>query len=59
LKLNRTHQLFVFADHVNILCGSVLTLKKNREVSVVAGKEIRLEVNVDKTSRTEYRAKSQ
>jgi len=59
LKLNPTHQLLVFADEVNVLGGSVLTIKKNREVLVVASKEIRLEVNVCKTSRTDYRARSQ
>jgi hypothetical protein len=41
------------------LVGSVLTIKKNLEVLVVARKEIRIEVNADKTSRAEYRAKSQ
>jgi len=41
------------------LFGRVLTIKKNREVLVAASKEIRLEVNVDETSRAEYRAKSQ
>jgi hypothetical protein len=49
LKLNGTHQLLVYADDVNILGGSVHIIKKNVEALVVAWKEIRLEVNADKT----------
>ena len=48
LKLNDTHQLLVYAD-VNILGGSVHTVKENAEALVVASKEIGLEVNADKT----------
>ena len=49
LKLNGIHQLLVYADDVNILGGSVLTVKKNAEALIVASKEIGLEVNADKT----------
>jgi hypothetical protein len=49
LKLNGTHQLQVYADNVNILRGSVHTIKENAEALVVANKEIGLEVNSDKT----------
>jgi len=49
LKLNGTHQLLVYADDVNILGGSVHTIKKNTETIVVASKETGLEVNADKT----------
>ena len=49
LKLNGTHHLLVYADDVNILGGSVHTIKENAEALVVASKEIRLEVNADKT----------
>jgi len=49
LKLNGTHQLLVYADDVNILGGSVHTIKKNAEALVVASKETGLEVNADKT----------
>jgi hypothetical protein len=39
LKLNGIHQLFVYVDDINILGGSVCTLKYT-EASVVASKEI-------------------
>ena len=47
-KLNGTLQFLVYADDVNILGGSVHTVKKNAAV-VVASKEIGLEVNADNT----------
>ena len=49
MKLNGTHQLLAYADDVNILGGSIHTLKENAEVLVVATKEIGIEVNGDKT----------
>ena len=49
LKLNGTHQLLVYADDVNILEGSVRTVKANAEAFTVATKEIGLEVNADNT----------
>ena len=49
LKLNGTHQLLAYADDVNILGGSIHTLKKNAEALVAATREIGLEVNADKT----------
>ena len=49
LKLNVTHQFMVYADDVNILGGSVRTLKKKTEALVVASKETGLAVNADKT----------
>ena len=39
----------VYSDEVNILGGSVQTIKENAEVLIVASKEIGLEVNSDKT----------
>ena len=49
LKLNSTHQLLAYADDVNILGESVLTVEENAETLVVATKENGLEVNADKT----------
>ena len=42
LKLNGT-QLLVYADDVNILGGSIHTLKENSEALVAATREIGLE----------------
>ena len=50
VKLNGKHQLWLYADDVNILGGSVHTIKKNTEAVLVACTEIGLEVNVIKLS---------
>ena len=47
--MGRIHQLLVYADDVNILGGSVHTVRETAEALVVASKEIGLEVNADKT----------
>ena len=44
LKLNGTHQLLAYADDVNILGGSIHTVKENAEALVAAAREIGLEV---------------
>ena len=49
LKLNGTHQILVYADDVNMLGGSVRTIEKIMEASVVTSKETGLEVYADKT----------
>jgi len=49
LKLNGTHQLLAYADYVNILGGSIHTLKENAEALVAASRETGLEVSADKT----------
>jgi len=49
-KLNGTHQLLAYADGVNILGGSIHTLKeRSAEALVAATREIGLEVSSDKT----------
>ena len=48
LKLNGTHQLLVYADDVNILGGSVHTVRVKQKLSLVASKETGLEINADK-----------
>jgi len=49
LKLNGTHQLLAYVDDVNILGGSIHTVKENAEALVAATREIGLEVSADKT----------
>jgi len=49
LKLNGTHQLLSYYDDVNILGGSIHTLKENAEALVPATRENGLEVSADKT----------
>ena len=58
LKLNGTHQLLVYADYVNILGGSIHTIKENAQVLVLASKEIGLKVNPDKTKSMVIRMQS-
>jgi len=49
LKLNSTHQRLTYADDVNVLGGSIHTLKENAEALAAATREIGLEENADKT----------
>jgi len=49
LKLNNTNQLLAYADDVNILGGSIRTLKENAEALVAATRENGLEVSADRT----------
>ena len=49
LETKFTHQLLAFANDVNILGGSIHTLKENAEALVAAVREIGLEVSADKT----------
>ena len=49
LKLIGAHQLLDYADDVNILGGSIHTLKENAEALVAATREIGLEVSANKT----------
>jgi len=50
LKLNGIHQLLVYEDDVNIMGGSIHTIKEKVQVFVLASKEIGLEVNADKVT---------
>ena len=50
LKLNGTLQVLAYADDVNILGGSVHTVKEKAEALKMASKETGREVNVDKLS---------
>ena len=49
MKLNGTLQLLVYADNVNMLGGSIHTIRKNIDALVVASMQIGLEVNAEKT----------
>jgi hypothetical protein len=49
LKFNGTQQLWVYADDVYILGGSIYVIRKNIKALVVVTKEIRLSVNAHKT----------
>jgi phosphoglycerate-specific signal transduction histidine kinase len=49
LKLNGTHQLLVYADHVNLLGDNIDTIKKNTKTLIDASTEVGLEVNGEKT----------
>jgi hypothetical protein len=49
LKLNRTHQLLAYADDANLLGDNIDTMNKNTETLIDAGKEVGLEINVEKT----------
>ena len=50
MKLHGTYQLLVDADDVNILGGSVHTVKENAEALVVVSMETGQEVNADKST---------
>ena len=49
MKLNGTYQLLAYADDVNILGGSIHTLKEYTETLVAATREIGVEVSADKS----------
>jgi hypothetical protein len=48
LKLNGTHQLLAYAEHVNLLGDNIYTINKNTKTLIDASKEVGLEVNIEK-----------
>jgi len=49
LKLNGANQLTFYADDVDVLGGSIHTIKRNTEALLIANKETSLEVNAEKS----------
>jgi hypothetical protein len=49
LKLNRTQQLLVYADDVNLLGDYVDTINKNTQTVIDNSKKVGLEVNIEKS----------
>jgi hypothetical protein len=49
LKLNGTHQLLAYADDVNLPGDNIDTIGKNTESFIYAGKEVGLEIHIEKT----------
>ena len=49
MKLYGTHHLLIYAADVNVVCGTIHSIKKNTEAIVVASKETGLELNAWKT----------
>jgi hypothetical protein len=49
LQLNGTYRLLAYADEAKLLGDSTDTIKKNTETLIDASKELRLEVNEEKT----------
>jgi hypothetical protein len=47
--LNGKQQLLLYANDVNVLGGSIRTIKKNKEVLIVASEETELEINAGRT----------
>ena len=55
LKLNDTHQHFVYTDDVNILSGSLYTIMENKEAFVLSIKEQNMLITLSTRSCVENR----
>jgi hypothetical protein len=49
LKMNGTHRVLAYADDVNLLGDNIDTIEKNTKTVIDAGKEVGLEINIEKT----------
>jgi hypothetical protein len=49
LKLDGTHQLLVYADHVNLLSENVNAIKRNTENLVETGNLVCIVANIERT----------
>jgi hypothetical protein len=50
LKINGTYELLIYANDVNVLDGSIRTIRRNTETSVVASQEYSVESNAKNNS---------
>jgi hypothetical protein len=49
LKFSGTHQLFVYAEDINLLDDSINAIKENTEIFLQGSTDVGLEINAEKT----------